>query len=100
MAISIIQIQLNALIARTGLNDRELGALLGVAQSTTWRLRNGRIRRIEPYIQRLREHLGDAADAFPIDDQNLVTELVALSSQLPELRETLLALYKFMRLYA
>lgn len=100
MAIPIIQVQLNALIARTGMNDRELGALLGVAQSTAWRLRNGDIKKVEPYIQQLREHLGDTGDALSMDDLSLVTELVTLSQQLPELREALLALYRFMRISA
>lgn len=100
VTIPIIQVQLNALIARTGMNDRELGVLLGVAQSTAWRLRNGKIRTTERYVHRLREHLGDGGDTISIDDMSLVTELVALSSQLPELREALLALYKFMRISA
>jgi len=100
MVISIIQVQLDALIARTGMNDRELGALLGVAQSTAWRLRNGDIHKIDRHVRRLREYLGEADAAIPVDDVSLVNELVVLSARVPALREALLALHKIMQHYA
>jgi predicted XRE-type DNA-binding protein len=96
VAISIIQVQLDALIDRTGMNDRELGALLDVAQSTAWRLRNGKIHKVDDYVQALREHLGNAHDARPVDDIDLVNDLVALSTRVPAVKDALLALRRIM----
>lgn len=100
MVTSLVHAQLNALIARVGVNDRELGELLGVAQSTAWRLRNGHIRKVEPYVQRLRTHLGEAEIVDSDDDASLITELVVLSGRVPALREALLALRKIMHQHA
>lgn len=96
MAISFQQVQLDALIAQAQVNDRQLGEILGVSQSTGWRLRNGRIRKIEAYVLRLRAHLGAPERSDSDDDASLIADLVALASRLPPLRDALLALQSIM----
>ncbi len=95
MASSLDQAQLEALIARSGMNDRELGECLGVAQSTAWRLRNGQISKVEAYVRVLRERLGGAEEETD-DDFRLVSDLVALSGRIPALRRALQALREIM----
>lgn len=96
MTISLQQVQLDALIARAQVNDRELGEILGVGQSTAWRLRNGRIRKVEAYVLRLRAHLGALERPESDDDASLIADLVALASRVPALRDALLALRNIM----
>jgi len=97
MAISFQQVQLDALIAQAQVNDRELGEILGVNQSTAWRLRNGRIRKIERYLHGLGEYLGVPNNfASSDDDAGLIADLVVLSSRTPALKDALLALRKLM----
>lgn len=97
MIISLQQIQFDALIAQVDVSDRELGQILGVNQSTAWRLRNGRIKKIEPYLLLLRAHLGASEHYEGDDDTSLIADLVALSSRVPALRNALLALREIMR---
>jgi DNA-binding Xre family transcriptional regulator len=97
MAISLRHIQLDALIAQAQVNDRELGEILGVNQSTAWRLRNGHIKKVEPYLLHLRKHLGVSESANGDDDARLIADLVALSSRMPALRDALLAILRIMR---
>lgn len=97
MVISLQQVQLDALIAQAQVNDRELGQILGVNQSTAWRLRNGHINKLEPYLLRLRAHLGALESQQGGDDASLIADLVALSTRVPALRDALLALQRIMR---
>ena len=96
MPISLQQVHLDALIARTKANDRELGEILGVNQSTAWRLRNGRIRNINAYILRLRAHLDEPEHGGSDDDAGLIADLVALSARVPALKSALIALRNIM----
>jgi DNA-binding Xre family transcriptional regulator len=100
MTISLQQVRLDALIAQTQVNDRKLGEILGVNQSTAWRLRNGQIRNIEPYLLRLKAHLEALENVGGDDDTSLISDLVALSRRVPAVREVLLALQKFMHYIA
>ena len=97
MTISLQQVQLDALIAQAQVNDRELGQILGVNQSTAWRLRNGHIKKVDPYLLRLRVHLGASENSEGDDDASLIADLVALSCRIPALRDALLALRRIMR---
>lgn len=94
MTISLQQVQLDTLIARAEVNDRELGEILGISQSTAWRLRNGHIMKIEAYIHRLRAHLG--ASERSDDDASLIADLVTLARRVPALKDALLALRNIM----
>lgn len=82
------------LIDRSGLDDRSLERLLGVHQTTLWRLRNGRIAKVRRYIEALRAHVvvppGDT-------DTALIANLVAVSGRSPALRAMLVALQSFMQ---
>jgi hypothetical protein len=103
MAMSLQQVRLDALIAQAQVTDRELGKILGVNQSTAWRLRRGKISKVEDYAARLRAHLGTIASAGTGDDNDdagLIADLVALSSRVPALKDALLALRNIMHEYA
>jgi predicted XRE-type DNA-binding protein len=100
MPISLQQIQLDSLIAQAGLNDRELGEVLGVNQSTAWRLRNGRIRRIEGHVHRLRAYVTARAQEAENGDASLIPDLVALAARVPALKDALIALRSIMHNYA
>ena len=100
MAISLQQVHLDALIARTGVNDRELGEILGVNQSTAWRLRNGRIKNVNVYILRLRAHFDEPEQGGCDDDAGLVADLIALSARMPALKDALVALRNIMHIHA
>jgi len=96
MALSLSRIQLDALIEQAQMNDRELGKILGVSQSTAWRLRNGHIGKVEPYLRRLQVYLGVSESANGDDNVKLIADLVVLSSQVPDLRNLLLVLRRIM----
>ncbi len=82
------------LLDRSGLDDRSLERLLGVHQTTLWRLRNGKIAKVSRYIETLRRHVVvPSRDA----DTALVENLVAVSGRSPALRAMLLALQSFMQ---
>ncbi len=96
MVISHQQVQLDALIAQAQVNDRELGQILGVNQSTAWRLRNGHINKIEPTCY-VFERISCVREQQGGDDASLIADLVALSTRVPALRDALLALQRIMR---
>lgn len=96
MPISLQQVHLDALIARAGVNDRELGEILGINQSTAWRLRNGRIKNVGPHILRLRAYFGEPEQGYCHDDASLIADLVALSARVPALKDALIALRNIM----
>jgi hypothetical protein len=83
-----------SLMDRSGLDERGLAIVLGVHQTTVWRLRGGKIAKVDKYIDRLRSHLGETGAP---GDAELVAGLVALSRHSPGLRELLRALHRFMQ---
>lgn len=93
MASRIDHERFRALLDRTVLNDRELGAALGVNQSTAWRLRRGKIQKISKYIAPLEALVGEIA--APPD--RAVADLLDIARQSPALKEVLEALSRFMR---
>lgn len=78
------------------MKDRELGELLGVTQSTAWRLRHDKIQKVDEYIGQLQAHLGDTTATKPDCDIDLIADLVELSERTPALRDALIALRKIM----
>lgn len=92
---SLNQARLNDLLLRTGLNDRQIGDILGVAQSTVWRMRHGKISKLEKYITKLEERLGTGGPH--VTDAEMIADLVGYSRQVPALRETLVSLHALMR---
>lgn len=83
-----------SLMDRSGLDERGLTSLLGVHQTTVWRLRGGKIAKVSKYIAILRAHLGEGGAP---GDAELAAGLVELSRHSPGLREMLLALHRFMQ---
>lgn len=90
MATRIDQDRVRSLLEKIGLNDRQLGELIGVDQSTIWRLRNGQTTRVSRYIGRLEALVpkGAASDGFE--------SLEELADQSPAFRAVLEALMHFM----
>jgi transcriptional regulator with XRE-family HTH domain len=86
--------KVKVLIERSGLNDRELGDLIGSAQSTIWRLRNGRIAKVNKYIVKIEGALHLPAVAASASG---VEELVELSRQSPALRSLLEGVLQLMQ---
>jgi hypothetical protein len=95
MASFLKQARLNDLLLRTGLNDREIGDVLGFSQSTVWRMRNGKISKLDKHIMALEAHLGISGQGA--SDAEMIADLVGYSRQVPALRETLIALYALMQ---
>lgn len=79
------------LIEESGLNDRELAERLNVNQSTAWRLRKGKIAKVNKYVSSL-EKL--ASISRPPDDLDQLTEIARRS---PALRGLLISLLHFMQ---
>lgn len=94
MASRIDQERLKAVLDRSNLNDRELGAFLGVHQTTVWRLRAGKIYKISKYIEKLQSRFGSGEI---INGHYSPEYLVELSKHSPGLQEVLTALSKFMQ---
>lgn len=95
MRLSIEQAHLNDLLIRTGLNDRQASEILGVSQPTVWRLRNGRIRKVEKHLVALERHLGIGTET--ISDAEMIADLVGYSHRLPAFRAALISLHRLMR---
>jgi predicted transcriptional regulator len=85
------------LVQQAALGDRDLAVALGVSQPTAWRLRHGKISRINVYITRLEHHLGISVGTGPLQDKDLVEALVMMASYSPALRNALRALHDIMR---
>lgn len=97
MASSADQARIDDLLTRTGMNDREVGELIGVSQPTVWRLRNGRIRNVSRHMQTLERHLG-LARREP-SDAEMIADLVGYARGVPALREALQSLHRLMHNY-
>lgn len=93
---SLDQIRLDALIERSGLNDRELAELCGVSQPTAWRLRNGKIAKVRKYVAVLDGHLG-RSPAGSMSDDEMMTDLAIYARQVPALREALASLHQLIQ---
>ena len=93
---SVDQARFEALVVRIGLNDRALGTVIGVGQSTVWRMRQGKIYKLSNYIAKMESHLGISADSDRSDDDVLVTDLMLLARHSPELKQALIALRDIM----
>lgn len=93
MTIGFAHRRLMSLIHRSELSDRQLEELFEVHQTTVWRLKHGRIAKIEPYIAKLEAHLGGAAGLTTTD---IVGDLAMWSEQSDELRKLLRALHAVM----
>lgn len=89
------QARLEDLLTRTGLNDRQIGELIGVSQPTAWRLRHGRIAKISRYIDALESHLH--VSEADMSDKDLVIDLVGYAERVPAFRQALISLHKVMR---
>ena len=96
MGLSVDQIHLSNLIARTGLKDREIGRILDVSQPTAWRLRMGRIGKVSKYVRALEAYLGEPPRDQSGNDLRLVTDLVLIAGRVPALRQTLESLHRLM----
>jgi transcriptional regulator with XRE-family HTH domain len=94
VASAIDQARLEDLLARTGMNDRQIGELIGVSQPTIWRLRNGRVVDVRKHLDALERHLG-LADAG-LSDEEMIANLVRYSRAVPALRDALLSLHRIM----
>lgn len=90
----IDSLRLGTLLARVKESDAELGRALGVNQSTVWRLRHGRIGKIDKYIPRLEAHLGLQEGATAPDRLDAI---LTLAEQSPALADVLVALGRFMQ---
>jgi predicted XRE-type DNA-binding protein len=86
--------KLRGLIDQSGMTDRELERLFGVAQSTVWRLKHGKIQKIQWYIAKLEAAMGVRDRAT---DEQVVSELDALSRHSPEMRRILRSLHALMQ---
>lgn len=95
MASSAEQARLEDLLTRTGLNDRQVGEIIGVSQPTVWRLRNGRIGKVGKHLAALERHLGIGAEI--VSDAQMIADLVGYSHRIPALRAALTSLHKLMR---
>ncbi len=95
MTSSVEQARLDDLLTRTGLNDRQIGEIIGVSQPTVWRLRHGRIRKLSKHLAALERHLG--IEAEKASDAEMIADLVGYSRRLPALRETLVSLHRLIR---
>lgn len=96
MASPIDQARFDALVEKLGLGDRALGALLGVNQSTAWRLRHGKIAKITSYIATVEARLGIASANGDASEDVLVSDLAALARHSPGLKQALVALHQIM----
>jgi hypothetical protein len=76
------------------MSDHELEQFFGVDQSTVWRLKHGKTQKIQRYIAALERRLG-APD--PTSDQEILSDLEALSRHSPEVRRILRSLHSLMR---
>ena len=92
MKMTLAQARLSAAIARSGMPDTEIAAVLGVNQSTAWRLRHGKIAKTASHQRKLDDYLGRAA-SDQVDD---LSELTAIAQTSPALRETLAALRRLL----
>ncbi|HYC97029.1 helix-turn-helix domain-containing protein [Brevundimonas sp.] len=90
MATRIDQERVKILLEKSGLNDRQISEHLGTNQSTVWRLRHGKISKIDKYIEPL-ECLIPGYVA-----QGNLAELSDLAEQSPAFRAVLESLMRFM----
>jgi len=86
--------RLISLLHRSGLSDRELEEVFGVHQSTVWRLKNGKIDKVQPYIEELEKHLGTGPDGTI---EALLDDLLLWSTDSPELCQMLASLHRLMQ---
>ena len=82
-----------SLIEELELSDAELEALFQVHQSTVWRLKNGRIHKLDRYLAILGECLNDQSKPR---EQRLLDDLIALSHHSPEVKKILESLHSLM----
>jgi hypothetical protein len=100
MANPLEQARFDALVDQSGLGDRALAAMLGVDQSTAWRLRHGKIAKMSVYTAKLETHLGITGTGEDASEDVLVSDLVALARHSPGLKQALIALRKIMHNHA
>ncbi len=86
----INHLKLLSLIHRFEGNDRDLEQVLDVSRATVWRIKNGKISKINKYIEILEGVLGDSHSS-PIDC--VFEDLKLWSSSSKELREILISLH-------
>jgi transcriptional regulator with XRE-family HTH domain len=89
MASSLEHEKLKDLLRRLGDSDREVALRLGVNPSTVWRLRNGKIYKINRYIRLASLAVGEALPQ--VGDRALV-DLMVQAEASPRLRALLLSL--------
>jgi hypothetical protein len=94
MASRIDQEHVLTLLKRLALNDREVGELIGVHQTTIWRLRHRKIRKLDKYIDLLEALPGSST---PIEGSLDIDRLAALAEESPALRSLLVSLTRFMQ---
>ena len=88
-----------SLMHRFGDDDAKLAAILGISRSMVWRLKHAKIQKIEPYIQALERHFGEAqAQAQSLD--GVLEDLKLWSNNSPELRRMLISLHKIVQDFA
>lgn len=90
---TIAQARLAITIARSGMTEAQLAAVLGVTQPTVSRLKNGKIAKISGYQRKLDEHLGNESKGQPDD----FSELMILAQSSPALHDALIALQRLMQ---
>lgn len=94
MASRIDQERVQILLQAIDLNDREIGAKIGVTQSTVWRLRHRKISKVSKYISKL----GALVPSAPQESRGLdPAKLAALAEHSPALKSVLESLMTFMQ---
>jgi transcriptional regulator with XRE-family HTH domain len=77
-----------------GNDDARLAAVLGISRSTVWRLKNGKIHKLDRYIEALDQHFG-AAQVQSLE--GVLDDLRLWSKDSPELRRVLISLHKIVQ---
>jgi len=86
--------RLLSLIDLSGLSDTELEILFGVRQSTVWRLKNGKIRKIDRYVDTL---IALPQFSGPVTEERVISDLLTFSQHSNGVRDILHSLHELMR---
>lgn len=83
-----------SLVNRLGGGNAELAAALGVDRTMAWRLRSGKVAKVQKYITIL-EKCVDGAEGDPLD--RVFDDLITWSRQSPSVRSVVISLHSMLQ---
>lgn len=82
------------LIDRFDGNDTELARLLAVDRTTVWRLKNGKIRKLDKYVDALSAVVGSSES---VTIEMAIGDLALWARRSPDVRTVLMSLHEMLR---